>query len=264
MIARQVRVVRNLGWVLTVAATALMVSFTGARAVSGAEVAGEPAVQGWIIVTGSAVGGGEAPIDNVAGIQIFTSDEFGPDFATPRDNPLTGASGEIVPAHEGFCDCTHYHGTIFGISDPDPDHCGWGCVVPIDDAPEALVDVSDALMSEGEAFLAGLEGDFESAVDHIEEAIDLLGSALDNVPENGDEDWDRKDGKKFKKAVKSAIRKDKEAVKHLTEALDLEPGPAQDRLITKAGKALEAASKAKRKATILLGKQLNLGEPEAR
>lgn len=63
-----------------------------------------------------------------------------------------GATGFIALGHFEDCECEshdgHYHGTLFGIPDPDPDGCGWGCVdrVPCD-ADEAFDNLEDAVLA---------------------------------------------------------------------------------------------------------------------
>ncbi len=54
-------------------------------------------------------------------------------FGPCVDTPELGAIGLIAEGHFDDCECTefagHYHGTLFGIPDPDPNGCGWGCVI---------------------------------------------------------------------------------------------------------------------------------------
>jgi hypothetical protein len=66
-------------------------------------------------------------------------------------NSIFGSEeGSIALGHFTDCECTehsgHYHGTLGGIPDPDPEGCGWGCVDRIPcDINEALNDVVDAI-----------------------------------------------------------------------------------------------------------------------
>jgi len=52
------------------------------------------------------------------------------------------AEGQIAFGHFKDCECTghdgHFHGSLFGIPDPDPNGCGWGCVdqMPCDEAAD--------------------------------------------------------------------------------------------------------------------------------
>lgn len=188
-------------------AVAILFCATGVRPAIGAEPAGETPPKGWIIVTSAK--GSLGPLKNVAGLQVFTRTSGPDELAFPDDNTTTGASGRIRAAHEGYCNCVHYHGSLFGLPDPDEEHCGWGCVVPIETAPPALVEVSDALMFEGEAALhVLLKGNLPDAISAIEDSIDALDRALGNLPESGDQQWDKKDAKKLKKSIKKALKSD--------------------------------------------------------
>src|SRR5436190_6644145 len=59
-------------------------------------------------------------------------------FGPCAGNSDVDAAGFIAEGHFDDCECTdhagHYHGTLFGIPDPDPNGCGWGCVdeIPCD------------------------------------------------------------------------------------------------------------------------------------
>ena len=73
-------------------------------------------------------------------------------FGPCIDNPELGAEGFIAEGHFDDCECTefagHYHGTLFGIPDPDPNGCGWGCVIRapcnLNEAQLNFIDAIDA------------------------------------------------------------------------------------------------------------------------
>lgn len=77
---------------------------------------------------------------------------------TPDRNPSTQASGVISPPDMN-CNAMHYHGTIFGQGDPDPEGCGWG---------------KDFLLPDD----AGGEGDL---VSHVTDSIELELEIIDFV-----------------------------------------------------------------------------------
>lgn len=49
-----------------------------------------------------------------------------------------GAFGHIANADR--CTCVHFHGQIFGLADPNPENCGWGCVVQVPCTPAEAAD----------------------------------------------------------------------------------------------------------------------------
>ena len=66
------------------------------------------------------------------------------------NSPFGSEQGFIALGHFDDCECTahdgHYHGTLAGIEDPDPNGCGWGCVdrVPAN-LSQAIDNLDDAL-----------------------------------------------------------------------------------------------------------------------
>jgi len=91
------------------------------------------------------------------------------------NTPDLGAEGFIAEGHFTDCECEnhdgHYHGTLFGIEDPDPDGCGWGCVdrVPCN-VNEALDDIVAAI-DEIDDFAPGLADKLIDILDAGSEAL---------------------------------------------------------------------------------------------
>jgi hypothetical protein len=101
--------------------------------------------------------------------------------ANPGDNPVTGASGFIAvgTAAGTHCKCAyHFHGSLFGSPDPDPEGCGWGCAIPCDDLPPVGEEIAEIYEHEYKARRIleedPDEDDIDDAVDEIELAIEDL------------------------------------------------------------------------------------------
>lgn len=84
-----------------------------------------------------------------AGTKIFTIADT--TSVTPDRNQITMAEGHFSGTDMN-CDAMHYHGTLFGAPDPDPERCGWGKDMLLRDETEEDVDpinlISNAVESE--------------------------------------------------------------------------------------------------------------------
>ena len=90
-----------------------------------------------------------------AGTQLSTSVDpnTGKPTANETDNSATKANGHIggIGVGEGM-NCPgplgHYHGTLKGAPDPDPENCGWGHVAELSSLSDGLMGISNAYTNE--------------------------------------------------------------------------------------------------------------------
>jgi len=241
--------------------------------------AGNPAPAGdpeicWLLL--GEPGKKKITLSEFAGIQIWTGLEHPgtpgdiknpPRYLTTESggNPVTGAFGQVVVGPFEHCACLyHYHGTLFGKPDPDPEHCGWGCVVRCSAAAAlvpALEPLSDAIMSEEDArefILEGTDPDIEDAIDALEDSLDALSVLL---PAPGPAAAAAKKGgklKQFKKKIKKAGKADGKAI-DLLEAF-LESHNDADRVAARL--QVEKALRFKREAIAVIFKPDDVDDAE--
>jgi hypothetical protein len=211
--------------------------------IRGGKTQGEPPPGSttWILA------GPEAKEFGISGVQLHAALQR---TVVGELNPTTGADGVIADAHKGFCDCLHFHGDIFGLPDPDPEHCGWGCVIAFNDAPDAVQTLSAAIMRETRALKkltqqnpddAGALKDLEDAREDLKEFKDQL-KALEAKDEISDRAADniREHIQDALKSEKSAIRRVKRLVGGNGTPRDRKQGAnAIDDAITAKGKAFD-------------------------
>ena len=90
-----------------------------------------------------------------AGTQLSTTVDptSGKPTAAPGSNSLTKAEGHIggIGVGEGM-NCPgplgHYHGTLKGQPDPDPEKCGWGHVAVLSETSDGTMGISDGYTTE--------------------------------------------------------------------------------------------------------------------
>ena len=75
-----------------------------------------------------------------------------------------GAFG-VIEGHGG-CRCVHYHGTLFGVNEPDS-VCGWGCVVPAPCAPASATDAYNDLLDVIDEIGVEVDSDLAAKLDDI-------------------------------------------------------------------------------------------------
>jgi hypothetical protein len=90
-------------------------------------------------------------------------------------DPEVGAVGGIALGHFSDCPCHfadgHYHGTLFGIEDPAPNACGWGCVYEIPySRANALTELYGRIDDIGRNFDPDLADKLDSIVGMMEDA----------------------------------------------------------------------------------------------
>jgi hypothetical protein len=196
----------------------------------GARVQGEPppGATTWILVGPEAAGFGVSGIQLHAALVRDVIEEF---------NPTTRSVGEIADPHKGFCDCIHYHGEILGTPDPDSDHCGWGCVINFNDAPDAVQILSAAIMREMRTYKklnatpaddAGAFTDLTDARDDLKEFKAQL-KALEQAGEVSERAAD-----KIRADIGDALKSDKSALRRIKRLKDGNGTPRDRRLATKA------------------------------
>jgi hypothetical protein len=247
------KTLRDLGCCVAAIAGAVFLSVTGVQARNGADIAGQPQTTRFILADSA---GSNAPFPT-AGLQIAVRGTELGEHVLPEDNPISGASGFIADAHAGFCDCIHYHGTLFGAPDPDEEHCGWGCLILVGKSQLAMVNVSDATMLEVQAGQKALAGDLDGAIADFKASKEKLKSALENQPEVGDEDWDSVNAVVLEELIEDTIKLDNQAVGRLKKAKNAK-GQARAKLIRQAGKLGTKALAKKQAAAQLLAEELNL------
>ena len=252
-----VRTLKSLSCLVAAAVASLLMSTSGVQAQAGSAVAGPPPrpIQ-WIII------GGSVPDADIAvGVQIVSRSEFTGEEVFPEDNPISKADGFIRAPHEGFCDCTHYHGVLRGFPDPDEKFCGWGCVIPAEIAPPGMVPLSDALMLQISANMKADDSDLDGAIADLQASKELLKEANQNKPRIGEEDWDENDKKELAGTIKAAKKLDGKAIHRLKKAKQ-RSGQRRTDLINEAIDLTLDAIEAKRHAISLISNELNLNPEE--
>ncbi len=243
-----------------IGAAALLLVF--AVSVSAAEIrvpGGTPPADSttWILVS-KPPKRGKKKTTGEPGVQLHAQGTPDGRFVSGDLNPTTGATGDIRDPHKGECECIHYHGTLFGKSDPKRGaRCGWGCVVRFDLAPDSLAFLSGAVMFEERADKKSFNDDVAGAIADLEAGIQALRDALESEPSVGTGSWDPRDSREYQKALNDAIELDEKALEKLMDALDAS-GRARDRLVDKAGASLSKAINLKRKMVLKLTKELKL------
>jgi hypothetical protein len=199
----------------------------------------------WIIV--------DAQVPGAAGMQLHAA-ELLPDEILPELNPTNQADGHISGPEMG-CNHDHFHGSLFGLGDPNHPMCGWGVVVPFNEAPDSVQTLSAATMYElrMQAKFTGKPRDYRGAREEIDAAIDMLDEAIDHVIAEG-----------VLGTLPTQVASD--VGRELTEALNLDRQIRKElgKLIKHPGrkarkkvqKMLELATEHKRQAMRLLGEAL--------
>jgi hypothetical protein len=195
------------------------------------------------------------------GMQIFARGRV----VAEADNPHTGATGDIGDRHipdppdpRFGCHCTHFHGSFKPVvkilKDPDPNHCGWGCVALHSLASDVVADLSDAIMAEELAMDLIDEFNPQGALEELAKARASLALALSGAPQVGDRGWKRSDASKFEDALTDADSADAKASTALLAALNTPPGSNKRRKkLQKALQEIQEAFELKQKAMIRLG-----------
>jgi hypothetical protein len=228
-------------------------TFNDVRSVSGEP---PPGATTWILVSKPPKKHGRK-IKGYPGLQLHASLVV---EVIPAFNPTTQASGHI--AEPDRCDAQHYHGTLFEIKDPWPRACGWGKVIPFNDAPESVIDLSAAITREERAEIKALSGDIAGAITDLTDAAADVEEALDHEPELGEGDWDSGDSRRYAEALHSALNFDAAATGVLNSAKN-EPDPQKKKKkVNNAVKGIEEALKDKRSALLRVVKALDLGEDD--
>ena len=125
-----------------------------------------------------------------AGTQLNTTTDSttGMVNAGPADNSFTMAEGHVggIGVGEGM-NCPgplgHYHGTLRGQSDPDPEKCGWGHVAELKDTSNGVMDISGSVMKEI-SIISKIEQeppDYDGAANAADEAAMDLSMLQDDI-----------------------------------------------------------------------------------
>jgi hypothetical protein len=138
-----------------------------------------------------------------------------PEAITPDLNPTTEASGSIFvgPFPKECNDKYHYHGALFGVHDTGK-NCGWGKAIPFDEATDAATALSAAVMFE----LRAQNAAFDVSSPDPAMAVTLLGDAAGELTKLGDAIDLLQTGGKISARLRTALRKQVDAVAKLDTA----------------------------------------------
>jgi hypothetical protein len=177
----------------------------------------------------------------------------------PGDNPIIAAAGILVEGHEPNCPCKHYHGFLNEKQDPDPEHCGWGCVIPAVGAPGPVVAISRAVMLEQRAINQVDTGGLAGAIEDVLRAIDAIHDAQLHPPSQGP-NWGHGDEKKYQKNLNEAENADEASLIFLRNAQDESDPNKLKRKKDNAKDKLNDGLKSKGSEILHLAKKLGLGD----
>lgn len=154
---------------------AVLAALGGAMTAHASDTSGSVTFS-WILVGGGMrnLGKDAAKFGGLAiGTQLHAL-KTSPDAITPDVNPTTEASGSIFvgPFPKECNDKYHYHGALFGVHDTGK-NCGWGKAIPFDEASDAAMALSAAMMYE----LRAENAVFDTTSPDPALAVTLLGDA---------------------------------------------------------------------------------------
>ena len=146
---------------------------------SGSGAPAAPAATVYVIVDGPG-----------AGTQLSTTVDTasGKPTATPNSNSLTKVDGHIggIGVGEGM-NCPgplgHYHGTLKGQPDPDPEKCGWGHVAVLSQTSDGTMGISDSYTAETSIidFIDKDPPDYDGAANAADKAAMDLSMLQDDI-----------------------------------------------------------------------------------
>jgi len=98
---------------------------------------------------------------------------------------LAGTAGDIGQTAGGHCDgALHFHGSIAGLADPDPDGCGWGKVAKVG-AHTMLLQLSMSLAIQYEfgaqCALAAAPPNYADVIGWLRQSMGFLGDVKKDV-----------------------------------------------------------------------------------
>ena len=154
-------------------------STTSTTSGSTSGAAPQPTITTYVIVDGPG-----------AGTQLSTTTDAttGMVIAGPGNNSATNADGHIggIGIGEGM-NCPgplgHYHGTLMGQPDPDPEHCGWGHVAALSATSDGTMGISNDYMKEVSIInlIEKEPPDYDGAANAADEAAMELSMVQDDI-----------------------------------------------------------------------------------